>query len=126
MFRLVCPQCANTSYSANEVSYMPCPYCGCKFSGKHGSERRQEERFRKETAIVLTYDGKQLEAKSVDFSRKGLKVEVFNGTKLAAGGAINFLMDGLLITAKIKWVDNLFDKSVAGLERNPESSHSAW
>src|SRR5208283_77628 len=126
MFRLVCPQCAKTSYSANEVSYMACPYCGCKFSGKHGSERRQEERFRKETAIVLTYDGKQLEAKSVDFSRKGLKVEVFNGTKLTAGGAINFLMDGVLITAKIKWVDNLFDKSVAGLERNRESSHSAW
>ena len=118
MLEHLCPTCGKISYSADEHRFSPCPYCGARFSGKYGSDRRREERYKKETTIVLNYQGQQLEARSMDFSKEGMAIRVLSKTPLGVGEIIELSTSDLHIKAKVMWVNQLPDKSLVGLQRN--------
>ena len=117
MFKQICPKCGKDSYSADEEYFSPCPYCGFRFSGKYGSDRRREERVKKEVAIVLAFQGQNLEAKSTDFSKEGLSVNIFGEPPFAVGETIDLSTVDLQIKAKVIWVNILPDRSMVGLQR---------
>jgi len=118
MLEHVCPKCGKISHSVDEHHFSPCPYCGIRFSAKYGSDRRREERYKKETTIVLNYQGQQLEARSMDFSKEGMAIRVLGKTPLVVGEIIELSTSDLHIKAKVMWVNQLPDKSLVGLQRN--------
>jgi predicted nucleic acid-binding Zn-ribbon protein len=117
MFKHLCPQCGKNSYSADENCFLPCPYCGIRFSGRHGSDRRRAERIKKETTCVLNCQGQSFEAESTDFSKEGLGIKISAKTPVALGETIELSTSDLRIKAKIMWVNELADKSLVGLQR---------
>lgn len=117
MFKYLCPKCGKNSYSAAEESFSPCPYCGFRFSGKYGSDRRREERVRQETDIVLACQGQHLDANTVDFSQKGLGIKIIGEPPFSVGDMTDLSMGGLQIKAKVMWVNKLSNKSLVGLQR---------
>jgi predicted nucleic acid-binding Zn-ribbon protein len=114
----LCPNCGKISYSAGEDYFSGCPYCGVRFSGKYGSDRRREERYKKQTTIVLNYQGQQLEAESTDFSKEGMGIVVRSKIPFSVGEAVELSTTDLNIKAKVMWMDKLPDKSLVGLQRN--------
>jgi uncharacterized Zn finger protein (UPF0148 family) len=118
MLEHLCPTCGKISYSADEHGFSPCPYCGFRFSGKYGSDRRREERYKKEVTIVLNYQGQQLEAQSTDFSKEGMGIRVVGETPLSLGETVELSTSDLHIKAKVMWVNKLPSISLVGLQRN--------
>jgi len=114
MVRLSCPKCGNNSYSAAEEFFFPCPYCGFRFSAKYGSDRRHEERYKKETSIILNHRGQQLEAESTDFSKEGMGIVIFGETPVAEGETVELSTSDLHMKAKVMWVSQLSDRSLLG------------
>jgi hypothetical protein len=117
MLEQLCPNCRKNSYSSDEYSFLPCPYCGVRFSRICGYDRRHAERVKKETSAVLNYQGQHLEAESIDFSKEGLGIKIFAKTSVALGETIELSSSDLQIKAKIMWVNELSDKSLVGLLR---------
>jgi len=117
MLKLLCPNCRKNSYSSSENYFSLCPYCGVRFSGRYGSDRRHAERVKKETACILNCQGQNLEAESIDFSKEGLGIKIFAKTPVAVGETIELSTGDLQIKAKIMWVNELADKSLVGLQR---------
>ncbi len=117
MLKHLCPRCRKNSYSADDNYFLPCPHCGVRFSGRHGSDRRHAERVKKETSCVLNCQGQNLEAESIDFSKEGLGIKIFAKTPVAVGETIELSTSELQIKAKIMWVNDLVDKSLVGLKR---------
>lgn len=117
MLRLVCPKCRKDSYRANVESFDPCPYCGFIYSGTYGSVRRCEERIKQEIPFVFSYQEQHFEASTVDFSERGLGIEIFGKPPIAAGNTIDLAIGDLRIGGKVIWVRKLPDKSLAGLRR---------
>lgn len=117
MLKYLCPKCGKNCYSADEECFSPCPHCGLIFSGKYGSDRRQEERVRQETAIVLDYQGQHLDATTVDFSQKGLGIKIIGEPPFSVGDIIDLSIGSLQIKAKIMWVNKLPGKSMVGLQK---------
>jgi hypothetical protein len=117
MLKQFCPQCGKHSYSTGENYFSPCPYCGIRFSGRFGQDRRYAERVKKETSCVLNCQGQYLEAESLDFSKEGLGIKLFAKTPIAVGETIELSSSDLQIKAKIMWVNELADKSLVGLKR---------
>jgi hypothetical protein len=118
MLEHVCPKCGKISYSAAEYCFSPCPYCRFRFSGKYGSDRRREERYKKEVTIVLNYQGQQLEAQSTDFSKEGIGIKVVGETPRGMGETVELSTSDLHIKAKVMWVKKLPNMSLVGLQRN--------
>ena len=117
MLNHLCPNCRKNSYSSDENYFAPCPYCGVRFSGRYGSDRRHAERVKKETSCVLNCQGQNLEAESINFSKEGLGIKIFAKTSVAVGETIELSSSDLQIKAKIMWVNELSDKSLVGLLR---------
>jgi predicted transcriptional regulator len=86
------------------------------FSRK-ASDRRREERIKKNIFVVLDYQGQHLEAESTDFSKKGLGITIFGETPLAAGETVMLTTSYLRIKAKVIWMNKLIDQSLIGLQR---------
>jgi hypothetical protein len=117
MLRQLCPVCGKHSYSADENNFSPCPYCGVRFSGRYGADRRRAERIKKTTACVLNYQGQYLEAESANFSEEGLGINMLPETPVAVGETIELSTDDFQIKARVVWENKLADKSLVGLQR---------
>lgn len=117
MFTFTCPRCQKNSYSADEESFQPCPYCGFKFSGKYGYDRRCEERVKQEISFDFPYQEQHFEASTMDFSEKGLSVKIFGEPPVTAGDTIGLSIGDLPIKARVMWVNKLYNKSMVGLQR---------
>ncbi|MBM4137600.1 MAG: PilZ domain-containing protein [Nitrospira sp.] len=115
MLRLVCPSCRKDSFSSEVESFKNCPYCGAKFSGRYGIDKRHKERKERELPVVFSYDNTSFQAQTIDFSDKGLGIKISGNPLLARGETIELTIGDLQIRAKIIWVKNLNDNAVAGL-----------
>jgi predicted transcriptional regulator len=81
------------------------------------SDRRHEERIKKEIFVVLDYQGQHLEAESTNFSKQGLGIKISGETPLALGDTLELSTSYLQIKAKVIWMNKLIDKSLLGLQR---------
>jgi hypothetical protein len=118
ILRLDCPSCKRDSYSAAVNDFRPCPYCGIIFSGKHGVEKRDGVRLKMDLPVALSYKKRVLNARTADFSPKGLRIQIFENTLLPVGDTFNFAVKNSLIKAQVMWVKNKTDASetLAGLK----------
>ena len=117
MFTLTCPKCQRNSYSSAEEFFLACPYCGFKFSGKHGSDRRNEERVKHESPFDLVYQEQTFKASTIDLSEKGLSAKIFDEPPVTEGDILDLSIENTQIKAKVKWVHRLSDTSAIGLLR---------
>lgn len=117
MTKQVCPKCGMNSYSAAEESYLPCPYCGFRFSGTYGPDRRHDERIAREDDVVLAFQGRRLEAKSIDSSKEGIAIKISGQFLGSIGDTIDISKESSQIHAKVAWVNQLSDRSIIGLRR---------
>jgi DNA-directed RNA polymerase subunit RPC12/RpoP len=117
MFTLTCPKCQKNSYSSAEEFFLACPYCGFKFSGKYGPDRRREERVRRENPFDLVYQEQTFKASTIDLSEKGLSIMILNNPPVSVGDIIGLVIGDLHVSAKVMWVNKLPDKSFSGLQR---------
>lgn len=117
MIRLICPKCQRDSYIVSVEVFKSCPYCGCVFSGKYGIEKRTEKRIKREIPFVFSYQGQNLEATTVNFSDRGLGIEIFGAPPLNQGGVIELTVGDLHLKAVVTWVERLPDKVLSGLKR---------
>lgn len=118
ILRLDCPACKKDSYSAAVNNFRPCPYCGIIFSGKHGVEKRDGVRIKKELPLALSYKKMVLNASAADFSQTGLRIQIFENTVLPVGYIFDFALKNSLIKAQVIWVKNNKDapETLAGLK----------
>lgn len=117
MFTLTCPMCRKNSYSSDEESFHVCPYCGFKFSGKYGPDRRCEERVKQETGFIFSCQEQHFEASTIDFSEKGLSIKIFGDPPVTVGDTIDLSIRYLQIKAKVMWVNKLHNKPMVGLQK---------
>lgn len=117
MYRHCCPSCQKHSYSCDEISFNSCPYCGTKFSGKHGQNRRCEERIKNEIKFTFPCKGQYVEANTIELSERGLSINIHGEPQILAGDIVDLSIGNLQITAKTIWVNRLPDKSLAGLQK---------
>jgi hypothetical protein len=104
ILRLTCPACKKGSYSASVESFKPCPYCGILYSGKYGTEKRTEFRLQKDTPIVFSYKGKNVEARSQNLSETGVCLEIDGKSPLTVGDIMEISVGDALLNARIMWV----------------------
>jgi len=117
VIRFTCPRCHEDSYTAKVDVFNSCPYCGCVFSGKHGIEKREEKRIKREIPFCFRYEGQDLQASTLDFSEQGLGIEISNFPPLTRGAVLELTIGDLKIKAMIIRVEKLPDKLMAGLKR---------
>jgi hypothetical protein len=117
MIKLLCPKCGKDSYSADTIYFSPCPYCGLRFSGQYGVDRRHKERLKKGIATILTHQGVPFEVVLTNSSYDGLGIEIFGETRVGVGEAVILDTNGLQVEAKVLWVTNLSDKCLVGLQK---------
>ena len=113
LLRLTCPECEKDSYSISVENFKPCPYCGILFSGKYGTEKRDEGRINKEIPFILPYKGQNLEASTINFSKKGLSIKIFGKPSLPVGDVMEFSIGNSLVKAQILWFFNAPEVSMA-------------
>jgi hypothetical protein len=94
-------------------NFKPCPYCGILFSGKYGAEKRDEGRINKEISFILPYKGQNLEASTINFSKKGLSIKIFGKPSLPVGDVMEFSIGSSLVKAQILWFFNTPEVSMA-------------
>jgi hypothetical protein len=94
-------------------NFKPCPYCGILFSGKYGSEKRNEGRINKEIPFILPYKGQNLEASTINFSKEGLSIKIFGKPSLPVGDVMEFSIGNSLVKAEILWFFNAPEVSMA-------------
>jgi hypothetical protein len=117
MLRIPCPKCGESSYTPDVESFNLCFYCGCVFSGKYGYDRRRESRIEREIPFVFSYRGQNLEARTFDFSERGVGVKIVGELPVTKGDVLNLTIGDLYITAMVMWVKKITRKSLAGLAR---------
>lgn len=117
MFTLTCPRCQRNSYSSDEEFFHACPYCGFKFSGRHGPDKRLEERIKQEIPFDFSCHEQHFEASTMDFSEKGLSIKIFGELPVTVGKTIDLSIGDLQIKAKVVWINKLPNKSMVGLQR---------
>ena len=117
MLALTCPKCQKNSYSSAEEFFLACPYCGFIFSGKHGPDRRNEERVRQEISFDFPCQEQYFKASTIDLSEKGLSVMILDNPPVRVGDIIGLVIGDLQVSAKVVWVNKLPDRSFSGLQR---------
>jgi DNA-binding transcriptional ArsR family regulator len=84
----------------------------------HGAfDRRRRERVKKETFLVLNYQGRRIEAESTDFSKEGLGIKISGEAPVQVGETMGISAHDLQMKAKVMWVNKLSDTSLIGLQR---------
>lgn len=117
MLRITCPKCRKTSYTPNVESFYSCNYCGFRFSGKYGPDRRQENRIRKIIPFVLSYQNQYFEASTLDLSEKGMGIKISGKPSISTGDVLNLTVGDLSLLAKVRWIKGLPHGSLSGLEK---------
>jgi predicted nucleic acid-binding Zn-ribbon protein len=122
MDKHLCPKCGKNSYSADEVYFSACPYCGLRFSSKYGPDRRREKRVSRESDILFNFQGVLFEATLTDLSREGLGIKISGEVPVSVGETVELPISDSRIKAKVMWINNLSDeKSLVGLQRLNEA-----
>lgn len=103
MIRLECPNCKKDSYTASVNVFRPCPYCGIKFSGKYGLEKRNNYRFEKKIPIIVL-NGKKYKAYSINLSETGIGIELPKKITIKKGDLINILIGPSIVKTKVIWI----------------------
>jgi hypothetical protein len=117
MLRIPCPKCRKTSYTSDVESFYSCNYCGFKFSGKHGPDRRQESRIEKVIPLILSYQDQDFEVSTSDISEKGIGIKISGGPSIIIGDVLNLSSSDLSMAAKVMWLKKLSNGAVAGLQK---------
>jgi hypothetical protein len=117
MLRIPCPKCRKTSYTADVESFHSCNYCGFKFSGKYGSDRRQESRVGKVIPFVFSYQGQNFEASTSDISEQGIGIKISGRLPMIIGDVLNLTIRDSSMAAKVMWIKNLSEGALAGLKK---------
>jgi len=115
MLRLICPGCKKDSYSSEVELFNICPYCGIKFSGRHGLDKRLEKRTPQDMPVVLSYQGMELQATACDISERGVGIRLQNSASVMPGDELDLTIGNTQVRAKIMWVKKLPNQSFAGL-----------
>jgi hypothetical protein len=116
ILRLSCPSCRKDSYSASAEAFKPCPYCGIVYSGKHGMERRNEDRLDKPVDMAFSYKGANLQATPLNVSRNGLTVKISSPPVLPIGDLMDIQWRNSNLSARIMWVMKEPYSSLTGLK----------
>ena len=111
--RLTCPECRKNSYSASVEAFKPCPYCGILFSGKFGSEKRSDYRISQEIPLLFSYNGKNLEASTLNVSPTGLSIKIFGQHALPIGDTMELDVGNSRVKTEIMWTFSDPDSAVA-------------
>ena len=117
MLRIPCPKCRKTSYTSDVESFYSCNYCGFRFSGKYGPDRRRESRAGKVIPFVLSYEDQDFEASTSDISERGICIKISGKPPMIIGDVLNLVISGLPTAAKVMWIKKLSDGALAGLQR---------
>ena len=81
-------------------------------------DRRCEKRIKRENNFVFSLKKQYFDAKTIDFSEKGLSINIFGEPQISAGDIINLSIEDHKIIAEIMWVHRLDNKSMVGLQRS--------
>jgi hypothetical protein len=111
--RLTCPECRKNSYSASVEAFKPCPYCGILFSGKFGSEKRSDYRISREIPLLFSYNGKNLEASTLNVSPTGLSIKIFGQHAFPIGDTMELDVGNSRVKTEIMWTFSDPDSAVA-------------
>jgi hypothetical protein len=117
MLRIPCPKCRKTSYTSDVESFYSCNYCGFKFSGKFGPDRRRETRVEKVISLVLSCQDQDFEARTSDISEKGIGIKISGRPSIITGDVLNLTVSDLSMAAKVMWIKKLSDGVIAGLQK---------
>ena len=94
-------------------SFKPCPYCGILFSGRFGSEKRSDDRIRREIPLLFSYNGKNLEASTLNVSSTGLSIKMFGQHALPVGDTMELDVGNSRVKTEIMWTFSDPDSAVA-------------
>ena len=111
--RLTCPECKKDSYSASVETFKPCPYCGVLYSGRYGSQKRNDYRIQKEIPVIFAYKGKNLEAKTLNVSATGLSIKIFGRPSLPVGDVMEIDIGDSHLKTRIMWTFTDTDTAIA-------------
>jgi len=111
--RLTCPECRKNSFSASVEAFKPCPYCGILFSGKYGSEKRNDNRINREIPFLLSYKGKNLEASTLNVSSTGLSIKIFGRHTLPVGDTMDLDVGNSRVKTEVMWTFSDPDSAIA-------------
>ena len=117
MLRIPCPKCRKASYTADVESFYSCSYCGFKFSGKHGPDRRRESRAVEVIPLVLSYQDQDFKASTADISEKGIGIKISGKPSILIGDVLTLAISNVSMTAKVMWMKRLSDGDLAGLQK---------
>lgn len=94
-------------------AFKPCPYCGILFSGKYGSEKRIDYRVNREIPLLFSYNGKNLEASTLNVSSTGLSIKIFGRHALPVGDTMDLDVGNSRVKTEIMWTFSDPDTAVA-------------
>lgn len=117
MYKLICPECKDNSYSADNRFFGACPYCGVEFSGLYGLDRRTEERVQLEQNCPFTFKEQNFSAIITDLSKKGLSLNVIGDLPVEKNDVINVTISDTPVSAKIMWINKANDQLKIGIQR---------
>ncbi len=117
MLRIPCPKCGTYVFISDAGSFIPCPQCGAVFSGKHGPDKRKEPRVSKKINFPLSLEGRTYKASVSNLSAAGVGIKVFGRAPLAQGALLTLPIGRPFIQARVMWVKQLSDQSLAGLQK---------
>ena len=117
MLRIPCPKCGTYVFISDAGSFIPCPQCGAVFSGKHGPDKRKEPRVWEKINFPLSLEGRTYKASVSSLSAGGVGIKVFGRPPLAQGTLLTLPIGRPFIQARVMWVKQLSDQSLAGLQK---------
>ena len=94
-------------------AFKPCPYCGILFSGKYGSEKRSDYRINREIPLLFSYNGKNLEASTLNVSSTGLSIKMFGQHVLPVGDTMELDVGNSRVKTEVMWTFSDPDTAVA-------------
>ncbi len=122
MLRIPCTKCGTYVFISDAGSFIPCPQCGAIFSGKHGPDKRKEPRAPKKINFSLSLKGRNYKASTSYLSSGGMEIQVFGRPPLTPGMLLTLSIQKPSIQAKVIWVKQHSDYSLAGLQKVSSSS----
>jgi hypothetical protein len=112
VIRLDCPACKKDSYSAAVEPFRPCPYCGVVYSGKHGLEKRDEQRIQREVPFAFSYLDDTIDATTFDVTKKGVGLKFFRSLSILDGDEIDLHINSGFAKAQVRWIKNNKELSI--------------